>query len=156
MTRFRILLTAALFLELPALQASPSNHLPPAEAGAELDAPAAPCPPPWPGLRTPVGRVLVFEEQLPPPSPQPAGARCGLGTETGTGWKGKPCAVLRDPSVPRQGPSLCVHPPLQHWQARCPKYVLPLLPLLSQCPLCLCLVSGCLDPPRLLVQVSIW
>lgn len=30
----------------------------------------------------------------------------------------------------------------------------PLLPLLSQCPLCLCLVSGCLDALRLLIQVT--
>lgn len=30
----------------------------------------------------------------------------------------------------------------------------PLLHLLRQCPLCLCLVSGCLGLPRLLIQIT--
>lgn len=123
------------------------------EAGAEPDAPTALLPPPWPGLRTAV-QELGFEEHLPTLSLQPAGAQCGLEMEMGMGWQGKPCPVLQDPNVHRQGLSLCVHSPLQHWQACCPKYTFPFLPLLSQCPLCLCLVSGCLDPPGLLVHVS--
>lgn len=97
-----------------------------------------------------VGQVFGFEEHLSPPTPQHAGAQSGLGMEMGMGWDGREKPVLSC-GIPMesclwQGPSLCVHSLLQHWQAHCPKHTFPLLPLLSQCPLCLCL-APCVRVP---------
>ena len=153
MTRFHILLTAALFWSCPGCR--PAR--PPAFSWWRLGLTWMPLP----HRLHPHGQAFA----------QLWGKRLGLrstsflrrrslrehsvGWEWRWGWDGRENPVLscripvctgRDrPSVSTLLCSIGQHVVLNTF---------PLLPLLSQCPLCLCLVSGCLDPAGLLIQVS--
>lgn len=137
------------------------NHPLLAEAGAELEALTAPPPRLQPGLHVAVGQVFGFEEHLSPPTPQHAGAQSGLGMEMGMGWDGMagknlscPVGSLWNPACGRDHPSVSIlfcsigkHIVLNTHSLSFP---------FSASALCACalrLVSGCLDPPGLLVRV---
>lgn len=93
-------------MELPGLQASPPNCLFLEEAGLSWM--------PLPHrlhLHVQAFTQMCVEEHLPPLSPLPAGAQCGLGMR----WDGSENLVLSHsiPVYTGRGCN-CIHPPLQH------------------------------------------